>query len=598
MTAKPAVRISRLLSPEHKPLPEFDFKNPSYVEFLNWRLQLVNLLLEQPKLIPEHMEECAADPNIFVFHHCWTYDPRAVAKGRPALIPMYPFPRQVEFMDWIEERWQKQQNGVVLKSRDYGATWTIIYWGLCKWLFVPGVTIGYGSRIKDYVDQSKSQKSIFQRLLDNLHKTPRFLWPEDLVWNKGKAAPNNYAKARLASTINDAYITGESGDNVGRGDRTSAYFNDEYAIYERPEKVDASLSNNTDCQIDISTPSSAGHKFYHKCEQYRETEQFIELDWHDDPRKSQEWYDDFCENHSPEIVAQEVDRNPLAAQGDSIIDSKHLESCIDAHKILGFEPMGTRVLAYDPAHSRDKQAIVFRQGNVILEAEHIPSKGANVGQDWAYEKAKEMMAEIFIYDAGGLGDPTMSFWMQYNNPTMEIQPFYNDGAVMDPGKKFGTDDGSEILKHVAASSGLKTNHEEIMNLRGQVYLRLAERMRKTHITVQRVRKGLAPTFHVLQLISISSQCKNLTQLKAELCIPQRKWQGGKRGVESKADMRKRGVSSPNLADAASQTEAAKHAALERKKVRDERRRQVYAHLYNNPDYYQEHFQISDPEAGY
>ena len=52
-----------------------------------------------------------------------------------------------------------------------------------------------------------------------------------------------------------------------------------------------------------------------------------------------------------------------------------------------------------------------------------------------------------------------------------------------------------------------------------------------------------------KIISISSKCKHLFELKSELSRPLRVYHaGGKIKIESKQQMRARGVESPNLAD--------------------------------------------------
>jgi phage terminase large subunit len=61
---------------------------------------------------------------------------------------------------------------------------------------------------------------------------------------------------RIVNPENGATITGEAGDNIGRGGRKTIYFKDESAHYERPDKIEASLSENTRVQMDISSAST------------------------------------------------------------------------------------------------------------------------------------------------------------------------------------------------------------------------------------------------------------------------------------------------------------------------------------------------------
>ena len=59
-----------------------------------------------------------------------------------------------------------------------------------------------------------------------------------------------------------------------------------------------------------------------------------------------------------------------------------------------------------------------------------------------------------------------------------------------------------------------------------------------------------PPYRLDELISISSECPNLEKLKMELSIPMRDFDNnGRVKVESKKDLAKRDIPSPNIADA-------------------------------------------------
>src|SRR4051794_7234422 len=73
-----------------------------------------------------HLESCARDPVLRsaewavcagdVVHWLttwgWTEDSREVGLGRPSVLPFVPYPRQVEFLDWLREREARQEDGV------------------------------------------------------------------------------------------------------------------------------------------------------------------------------------------------------------------------------------------------------------------------------------------------------------------------------------------------------------------------------------------------------------------------------------------------------------------------------------------------------
>jgi len=69
---------------------------------------------------------------------------------------------------------------------------------------------------------------------------------------------------KIVNPETESTITGEAGDNIGRGGRNSIYFKDESAFYEHPLTIDAALSQNSDVKIDVSTPNGIGNPFYQK----------------------------------------------------------------------------------------------------------------------------------------------------------------------------------------------------------------------------------------------------------------------------------------------------------------------------------------------
>jgi hypothetical protein len=238
------------------------------------------------------------------------------------------------------------EHGLVEKCRDAGLTWCAASFSVWMWLFMGGSSIGWGSRKETLVDKLGDPDSIFEKIRMVIGNLPRFFWPEGFHIDSKDC--NAYMK--IINPENGATIIGESGDNIGRGGRTTLYFKDESAHYERPEKIEASLSANTDVQIDISSVNGPGTIFYNKTntgEIWKPghdikpgvTRVFI-FDWTDDPRKSQEWYDTKKAKYEREglshIFAQEVDRDSLAAVENILIPSKWVESAVDAHIKLGY----------------------------------------------------------------------------------------------------------------------------------------------------------------------------------------------------------------------------------------------------------------------
>ncbi|MDR8268393.1 terminase, partial [Acinetobacter baumannii] len=114
---------------------------------------------------------------------------------------------------------------------------------LHRWLFVEGFAGGVGSRKEELVDKKGDPKTLFHKFRDMFSKMPQWLKPKGFV----EKVHDNYM--RIINPDNGATITGEAGDNIGRGGRTTMYFLDEWAFVERQEAVDAAISQNTNVHI-------------------------------------------------------------------------------------------------------------------------------------------------------------------------------------------------------------------------------------------------------------------------------------------------------------------------------------------------------------
>ena len=109
-----------------------------------------------------------------------------------------------------------------------------------------------------------------------------------------------------------------------------------------------------------------------------------------------------------------------------------------------------------------------------------------------------------------------------------------------------------MLRPDAIYSDTKIKNKDFFsNLKAQAWWQVADRFRLTHQVVQALKDGKEPPPHRAdELISIDSSIKHLDKLKMELSIPLRDFDNnGRVKVESKKDLKKREVPSPNLADA-------------------------------------------------
>jgi len=532
-----------------------DFLKPNYPLELSNRAKLLMKLRKDPKMVGMMKAHYACAPWDFVKDWGMTYDPRNVERGLPAEIPFVPFDRQIEFLQWLTQRWEAGEGGLVEKSRDMGVTWLAVGWSVSMWLFRPGFAAGFGSRKEELVDKKGDPKSIFEKIRPLVRMIPKEFRPE------GFNEREHSAEMRLINPENGSTITGECGDNIGRGGRQSAYFVDEAAYVERQERVNAALSQNTNCQIDISTPNGNGNAFYRK--RHSGKVKVFEFDWRDDPRKNQwelvdeetkkvtkgvgrdsplgavyPWYVKMKATFDEVTVAQEIDRDYNASAENVFIPAKWVRASIDAHIRLGFEPSGTKVVSFDPADVGDAKARLYRHGSVIMDCSEMKTGDIRDALPWVVDYAMGKRngdgLDAFVYDSDGMGAPIVKLSIQdkFDAKEIPIVHFHGSGEVAD--KK------SECVDLN------KTNGDAFANYRAQTAYSLRRRFERTFEAIEHGVYQDPDT-----LISISSQCEGVTNLIAELSRPQRKYRGnGKILVESKPEMRSRGVSSPNLWDAA------------------------------------------------
>ena len=160
-------------------------------------------------------------PAEFIEHWCITYDPRNASQQLPTTMPFLMFPRQREFVEFLEACLYDRENGLVEKSRDMGATWVCCAFSVWVWLFMDGSAVGWGSRKEQLVDKIGDPDSIFEKMRRIIEHLPAFLLPV------GFNPKEHSSYMKLINPENGATITGEAGDNIGRGGRKLIYFKDE-----------------------------------------------------------------------------------------------------------------------------------------------------------------------------------------------------------------------------------------------------------------------------------------------------------------------------------------------------------------------------------
>lgn len=233
----------------------------------------------------------------------------------------------------------------------------------------------------------------------------------------------------------------------------------------------------------------------------------------------------------------------------SFIKPSWLRACVDSHKKLDRPgiAMGDRRLGFDIADAGDDtSALALAEGNYLDSIEEWASSEDKLLESTqkAYHSAIQHKAKL-IPDVIGVGASSIPKVIEMNDlrepqglPTVEYEKFHagerpSETPYMD---EFTCD-------------GFFTNKK------AEAWGKTADRARNTFVLITAIESGKEgddlPVFDDSELLSINGEIDCLEKLILELAGPRKIVDlSGKVMVEKKSDMRKRGLKSPNLADAA------------------------------------------------
>jgi len=508
-------------------LAAFDWKHPDYVAIFKRRVELLGAIRKDPALLEAMRVHYRNNPADFINDWGVTADPRNVEIDLPALVPFLLFPKQRELIDWIVEHWRNRKPGIIEKSRDVGLSWLCVSLACTLCLFYEGMAIGFGSRKEEYVDKIGAPKSLFEKARVFLAHLPK-------EFRGGWALTKDAPHLRLNFPLTGSNISGEAGDNIGRGDRTGIYFVDEAAYLERPMLVEASLSQTTNCRIDVSSANGMGNPFAQK--RHSGKIDVWTFQWRDDPRKDEEWYAKQVAELDPVTVASEIDINYSASAEGVLIPSAWVQAATDAHIKLGINVSGERFGALDVADGgNDLNAFCGAYGVLI---EHLLSWSGKESDLFktaikAVDLCDEFGYESFRYDADGLGAGIRGDTRVLNatrraegRKAVEAVPFRGSAGVVSP-------ESEDVPR--------RKNKDFFQNSKSQGYWGLRTRFQKTF---RAVTEGIVASHD--ELISIPSSLPLYSKLVMELSQPTYRLNDAGKVLINKAP---EGTVSPNLSDA-------------------------------------------------
>ncbi|WP_368647954.1 PBSX family phage terminase large subunit [Castellaniella ginsengisoli] len=226
---------------------------------------------------------------------------------------------------------------------------------------------------------------------------------------------------------------------------------------------------------------------------------------------------------------------PRDSDDGAVIKRAWIQSALDAHLNVDADWTGRKCVGYDVADDGDdKNANAGIDGSILCLLDEWKGGEDELRESAARTKqnAEKIEADVIGYDSIGVGAGTGS---HLNSMGWRRHFKFNAGAKVEkPEKNYG-------------DTKIK-NKDFFANLKAQAWWLLADRFRNTHLAVTKGRK-----FRADEMISIDTgrvDSALLERLAVELSTPLRDYDNtGKVKVESKKDLAKREIKSPNLADA-------------------------------------------------
>ena len=196
----------------------------------------------------------------------------------------------------------------------------------------------------------------------------------------------------------------------------------------------------------------------------------------------------------------------------SVITEDWFNACIDAHKKLGFEPLGAKTVACDPSDTgNDPCGYAARQGVIFTDVTEIEGSDGNRKMDMACQRAIMYGADSFGYDADGLGATLRdNVSKAFKGKKINIYAYKGSSKIHDPKSQFK----SETATLTNRNEKLK-NEDVLKNKKAQNIIGVAERIFRTFEAVELGKYHDPDT--LISFCSESIDKDMLNKLKAEAC---------------------------------------------------------------------------------
>jgi len=236
---------------------------------------------------------CKKDPMFWFNNFAWTPNDKYEQYHFPFIL--YEF--QEDFIHWFQGKIEGQEDGLVEKSREMGATWLAMSLFAWNWLFKENFNVLVGS-YKEVLVDDRTKDSLFGMIEYQLRNIPKWMLPHKFSFK------NNRTSMKLINPENQNVIKGDTmNPQFGRGSRRNLIFLDEGAYWEYFQDAWSACGDTTNCRLSVSTPHG-----YNSFAVLRDSGIDVKtLHWKLHPLKDEKWYAFEKNRRTEEEVARELD---------------------------------------------------------------------------------------------------------------------------------------------------------------------------------------------------------------------------------------------------------------------------------------------------
>lgn len=257
-------------------------------------------------IIRQEYIKCAQDPVHFMRKYGYIQHP---VRGR-ILFNLYPFQEKVLY------QFQKDQNCIVLKSRQLGISTLVAGYSLWLMLF---------NKDKNIVCIATKQETA-----KNMVTKVSFMYENLPSWLRGNEKPLENNKLSLKLSNGSKIKAVSSATDAGRSEAVSLLIFDESSFIENMDTIFASAQQTISTGgkiIALSTPNGVGnwfHRTWQKAEIGENSFVPIRLPWTVHPERDQKWRDQQDADLGTKLAAQECDGDFMTS-GDTVFEADVLK---------------------------------------------------------------------------------------------------------------------------------------------------------------------------------------------------------------------------------------------------------------------------------